>query len=352
MAEDDREATEEDRLLYVAATRAGEALILSGCADGGRDGARGGKLRGWLKRLGADDCLGLAGLTCATEGDAVTYSLCVGETPVTCALYGPAYRGATSAAVVESTPTPAGEAFRPPALLDMDLPAADGEPAAGYGEPAAAPDEPNTLDRVPMRRVWRVVPPERQRRAPRWVIGEVVHRALAEWRFPDETFDAWAHTVAREQGLVDRRQVEHAARMARAILERFRRHPLYGEIDAAAERHHEVPYSLVRADGDGEVENGAMDVLYRRDDGWTVVEFKTDRLRKNDDLGDLLRREDYLAQMGRYTAAVEALLGERPRLLLCMLDDPQHGVRVEENPERLLEGGDRAMTLSSGKESR
>ena len=35
---------------------------------------------------------------------------------------------------------------------------------------------------------------------------------------------------------------------------------------------------------------------------------------------DLLHRKRYLKQMARYVDAVEALLGERPRLLLCMLD--------------------------------
>ncbi|MBC8446467.1 MAG: hypothetical protein H8D78_01835 [Chloroflexi bacterium] len=34
----------------------------------------------------------------------------------------------------------------------------------------------------------------------------------------------------------------------------------------------------------------------------------------------LLAEEDYVAQAGRYLTAAEQLLGQRPRLLLCMLN--------------------------------
>lgn len=311
-AERDREAAEEDRLLYVAATRAAEMLILSGCVHANQSGTLGNNQRGWLSRLAGEECLGLAEISTVVGDGRVCHILQVGTTPVACTLYGPEYRPpvAMTMQVDHSSEAPA---FRPPVLLSTVTP-----PEAPQEDGPSEPPEKVTEDEGPMRRVWRVVPHGARPWAPRWVIGVLVHTALAEWRFPDESFDEWARTLAREQGLVDGAQIEHARREARKLLLRLRAHPLYREIDTAERRYHEVPYSLEL--DDGETENGVIDVLYRRDGRWTIVEFKTDRPRQGEKLTDLLHRKRYLKQMARYVDAVEALLGERPRLLLCMLD--------------------------------
>jgi ATP-dependent exoDNAse (exonuclease V) beta subunit len=97
-------------------------------------------------------------------------------------------------------------------------------------------------------------------------------------------------------------------------------------MDGAAQRWHEVPYSVL---ADGGVESGIIDALYRRDGGWTLVEFKTDDVRSEAELERVLATGDYRTQMARYVAAAEALLGARPQAILCMLNY-RGGVRLVE----------------------
>jgi ATP-dependent exoDNAse (exonuclease V) beta subunit len=179
-------------------------------------------------------------------------------------------------------------------------------------------------DRIPMQRVWRVVPTVEHSRAPAWVIGSLVHEALASWRFPNGgpptsgySFEHWAEARARGYGLIDRPQLGDAVVRCRQLLLRFKAHALYQEMNTADRRLYEVPYSLMV---DGHVENGIIDAMYLRDDIWTIVEFKTDRVADRVQFEELLAEEDYLAQIQRYAAAAERLLGQRPLCILCMLN--------------------------------
>jgi ATP-dependent exoDNAse (exonuclease V) beta subunit len=88
-------------------------------------------------------------------------------------------------------------------------------------------------------------------------------------------------------------------------------------MNTADRRLHEVPYSLSVG---GRVESGIIDAMYLRDSNWTIVEFKTDRVSNRARFEELLAEEDYLAQAGRYLAAAERLLAQRPRCILCMLN--------------------------------
>ncbi|MGB4803534.1 MAG: PD-(D/E)XK nuclease family protein, partial [Anaerolineae bacterium] len=166
----------------------------------------------------------------------------------------------------------------------------------------------------------RVVPAAARPRAPAWVIGKLVHAALAAWRFPDaeDTFEHWAAAQARTYGLTDARQLTDAVHESRKLLLRLRAHPLHAEMSGADRRLHEVPYSLVAADG--RVESGIVDALYRHGGDWAIVEFKTDEVRDAAALERLLAEEDYLAQAERYALAVERLMDQRPRIVLCLLD--------------------------------
>ena len=309
---DDQEAAESDRLLYVAATRAREKLIISGCIPVRSDGAP-GRLGGWLGRIGREDALGLAGAQVAvaeTEPEPQRLDLTAGSTPVACAVYGTGWTGTarvpTSAAQSE-TPVPL-----PPPLL-----------APVAAEPAETDGRAAEQDRDPGQRVWRVLPAVARPRAPAWVVGKLVHEALAAWHFPDASFDRWAEAHARSYGLTDAHQLADAITASARLLLRFQAHPLHAEMAGAARRLHEVPYSLVTTDG--RIENGIIDALYRQDDGatngaWTIVEFKTDHVADQEALARLLAEEDYLAQAARYASAVEQLLGRPPAVVLCLLD--------------------------------
>ncbi|MFP4345845.1 MAG: UvrD-helicase domain-containing protein [Anaerolineales bacterium] len=305
-----REGEEEDaesrRLLYVAATRARECLILSGALQIYKSGRLGP--RGWLADLEA--ALDLKGQApgCDGEGDQTyTFTVEVQGVPVHCALHEP------QAPVPEiKAAVPGASASSPPhdeALL----------------QPLIAPEESvdeevATAEREPPRRVWRVVP-EGRATAPPWVVGQLVHLALAQWLFPDEgrlDFPAWAAAEARSSGLTDDVEVRDAAGRASRMLTRFRVTDLWEEMANADRRLHEIPYTLLTEDGG--VESGVIDALFCRGERWTLVEFKSDHVPGRAALEALLEKEDYVPQVARYLRAVERLLGVQPRPLLCLLN--------------------------------
>ncbi|MBU0491841.1 MAG: PD-(D/E)XK nuclease family protein, partial [Chloroflexi bacterium] len=307
----DQDAAESDRLCYVAATRARELLIVSGCIGLKQDGTP-GKLGGWLGQLAGPECLGLSGTCIAHDeaGDrAHRLDLRVGETPVACTVYEPGHECALA-------PAPSAPAPRETLPLAVPLVAPPWLAPVSPGV-EAVDDRIAERDRLPPQRVWRVVPAVDRPTAPAWVVGSLVHEALAAWRFPGEGFDRWAAARAREYGLADARLLNDAVTQSRRALARFRQHPLCREMDAADQRLHEVPYSRLV---DGHVESGIIDALYQRDGLWTLVEFKTDRVTAQTDLASWLADRGYPAQVQRYLSAVEHLLGQRPRGILCLLD--------------------------------
>ena len=306
---DDQEAAESDRLLYVATTRAREKLIISGCITAKTDGTP-GALGGWLGRMSGEDGLGLAGIQAAvdeTDPEPRRLDLAVGSTPVACAIYGAGWtweaRRPASTAQTETVVS-----LPPPLLAPVAV-----EPLETDGRVAEQ-------ERDPGQRVWRVVPGVTRPRAPAWVVGKLVHEALAAWRFPnsDGVFERWAEAHARSYGLTDARQLADAVNESRKLLLRFQAHPLHAEMAGAERRLHEVPYSLVAADG--RVESGIIDAIFQRAGDSTIVEFKTDEVRDAAALERMLAEEDYLAQTERYVTAVEQLLGRRPAVTLCLLD--------------------------------
>jgi ATP-dependent helicase/nuclease subunit A len=313
LREDDQDEAESDRLLYVAATRAREKLILNGCIGLTQQG-KPSRLGDWLGKLAQP--LGLGDVTLEynqEEDDIITLDLQAGKTPVAGSIYEPGWTWEHRPREIQLEPE--REVPLPPALL---APVSPGEEQV----------DSRTLEqgRIPPQRVWRVVPTVGRARAPAWVIGSLVHEALAAWRFPNDDastdghssdFARWAEARARGYGLTDRRQLDDAMRESRRLLLRFRAHALYQEMSTAEQRLHEVPYSQFVG---GRLESGIIDAMYLREAAWTIVEFKTDRIPDRARFEELLAEEDYLAQAGRYRAAAENLLGQRPRCVLCMLN--------------------------------
>jgi len=132
----DQDAAESNRLCYVAATRARELLLVSGCIGLKQDG-RPGKLGGWLGQFAGPECLGLAdtGLAYDEAGDRVhQLDLYVGETPVACTVYEPGHECAARA------PGPAELAPRETPLPPPWLGAGGaGDRGGGRAAPGAGP---------------------------------------------------------------------------------------------------------------------------------------------------------------------------------------------------------------------
>ncbi len=297
----DQEEAESDRLLYVAATRARELLLISAAV-----GYRG--LDGWLARL--DQALPLSEWLAeggGTEPAVRSAMLDAGGAAVLCTLY------------PEDTPTPGARATGP-APTTLLLP--EGLPLLRplIPEPVVTDEEATAEQRDPPRRVWRVVPEQDRPWAPSWAVGQIVHRTLERWAFPDQgdRFQASAGAEAQRCGITDEAEIADAVRRAARMLTRFQGTALYAKMDAAAVRWHEVPYS--RLDEGGHLEQGVIDALFGDEEGWVLVEFKTDRIQDRAELEARLASADYVPQVGRYLAAVETQLGVRPRPALCLLD--------------------------------
>ena len=290
-----RDAAEANRLLYVALTRAEQLLIINGHVK--QNKASFGAA-GWLRQLG--DITGLLNLDPGRfDGSGSSnhaLDLQLESTPLRAVYYEPAY-GPHEVAITETAPADLPDG--PPPLLAPIL-------------VATSSDQP---DDTPSR-VWQVVAAQEQIRAPAWVIGQIVHEALALWRFPDADFNRWATARAREYGLTDNRQLQYAATEAEFLLQRFRRQALFEKMDTAEQRLHEVAYSY-RVDG--QLKTGYIDALFRHKDHWTLVDFKTDYLERDQTPNDVLDRTDYRQQVRGYGAAVRAMLSHTPRLLVCFL---------------------------------
>jgi ATP-dependent exoDNAse (exonuclease V) beta subunit len=316
----EREAAEADRLLYVAATRAEEMLIISGALGITTRGNL--SIAGMLKRL--DCALGLAAHLppIDPEGEQIHVAEWTIEDEVNnvavrvaCRLYEPAAQ-ATLARTDGTPAATAGAELPDPRLVG---------PLLGGGSQLDVPLRRVDLD--PPQRVWRVVPRTEGAHAPAWVVGQLVHRALARWSFPDSDpdFAAWSDAEARDCGLTDEEERHDALSRAARMLRRFRATPLYDEMASAEQRLGEIPYSL--PGDDGVVESGIIDGLYRNAAGWTLVEFKTDDVRNEERLATLLDCEDYVPQVTRYLKACHQLLPRsddgqpvRVRPLLVFLD--------------------------------
>ncbi|MGD9029976.1 MAG: UvrD-helicase domain-containing protein, partial [Anaerolineae bacterium] len=303
--EDDQGAAESDRLLYVAATRAREKLLVSAYLGGIKKDTTPYKLGGWLGKLGHPLGLHQVEIPYDDQGGLVhRWELAVGETSVACLVYEP------GAAHYVPQVRPVAEKID---LVETPLP-----------PPLVAPvmqDEALVgLEKEPQR-VGRVVPVTGRPSAPSRVVGELVHEALAAWRLPrsrdDEPFARWLRARARAKGLIDSHQVTDACRRSQRLLLRLQRTRLFEKIATAERRLHEVPFSVERH---GRVDSGKIDLLTQREGAWTLVEFKTDRIRGPADFERILRDKDYVAQIRRYADAAEQLLGARPECLLCLLD--------------------------------
>ena len=164
----------------------------------------------------------------------------------------------------------------------------------------------------PPQRVWRIVSKAKRSQVPAWVVGRLVHEALRCWRFPSEGFEAFLSPFALEAGLTDQAEIHAAIQEAGRLLDRFRAHPLYAEIDSA-ERHHEVPYFLPEG-------RGIIDLLYRGAAGWVIIDFKTDEVRSDEEVRTVIRENGYDQQVARYAQAVAAQIEIQTKTRLVFLN--------------------------------
>lgn len=283
---------EEDRLLYVAATRARERLIISGHLSSRQGNWSAG---GWMKQL--LELLDLdPGQMAEADGEVQQRELPSGQRLRT-----------WSAGEPEIMRWQAGGG--PPSWPDS-------AESPLYAVAATTPRERSTddLDDEP-ERSWRATGVGR--RAPALAVGRLVHAAIQRSALPgSDGFDEFLEVEAYRVGLVDPGQRQAAMQAAAEMLGRLEQHALWAEIRSAEQAQREIPFTTF--DRSGQVQSGQIDLLWRNAEGWQIVDFKTDALA---DEADRIEATDrHRGQVERYVRAAANILGEPPRGHLCFLD--------------------------------
>lgn len=278
--EDDRAEAEDARLLYVAATRAKEKLLVSGHVKQNKDGL---SLRGWLGKFSFLENL--------------TLERSLLENGISTSIYPSSQTDASDAPQPASTPQ--AESPRKSDLLEPIIP-----------NPPPTDDKSRARESDPPQRVWRIVSKTKKPHAPAWLVGRLVHEGIRRWRFDD--LDDFLKPFALEAGLTDEDEIHAAIQESRRLLERLHTQPLFKELDSA-DRHHEVPY--FSPDG-----RGIIDMLYRVNNDWHIIDFKTDEVRSDEDARAIIEQKEYNIQVARYAWAIENKLQVKAKTRLVFLN--------------------------------
>ncbi|MEL7626622.1 MAG: UvrD-helicase domain-containing protein [Anaerolineaceae bacterium] len=297
----DQEECEALRVLYVALTRAQNKLIISShvCVKDGKNGEK-VNLLGWTQLL--DDACGNL-----SEG----FLEHVDEPIEANTISGHALR-VYFARTLPEFEARSTKISQPEKVAEDDLTPLY-EPVAGFG---SLLEEEDDTDRLSEKRHWRVFEPDRELHGK--PIGNLVHKALQRWLFPgDPALADLLEAETYKQDLVSDEQRQEASRRACELLDRFRHHPLWEEIDAARERYAELPYSFSATDG---TQSRVIDLLYQGQDGsWQLVDFKTDAIHS------LAKKEQlsyhYANQVRSYQRTAQTQLQQKVTARLCFLDD-------------------------------
>lgn len=280
---------EETRILYVAATRARERLILSGHLSLQRGAyAANGWMKSFLELLDlSPEELG------ANPGQVQKASLPDGSEVLVSVAADEEFR------VARDTPSEVWPSSKSKTIYT----------------PIGVDDMGRFDDFLELERDWRAT--GTRQHAPAVVVGAMVHEIIRRWSFPGTAARLnTLNVLALEAGLIDADQRRRAVDEAEKLLMRVQEHPILTEIEGADERYHELPYS--RPHPSWTVDSGRIDLLYKVNGEWRIVDFKTDELRDDEAVQKAV--EEYRPQMNRYREAVQQLLHIQPVTSICFLD--------------------------------
>ena len=135
------------------------------------------------------------------------------------------------------------------------------------------------------------------------IIGEMVHEALRWWQPGQESLEQLLESYAWERGIVDDNQKQMAVAQAQRYLNQFHQSKLYKEIIAASQVYREVPFIF---DNGKRIIHGVIDVLFQQANGtWTLVDYKTSHL--GDNVSESVAKDHaqrFHMQVGAYAGAV------------------------------------------------
>ncbi|TVR22012.1 MAG: hypothetical protein EA396_06875 [Anaerolineaceae bacterium] len=329
--EKERETAENLRLLYVAATRAQDLLIVSGQAKLSKNGGFSAGGSTWLARL-----IEAFALADRIAPDAAPQLLDVWPDVPPLRVHMPVGRTAHAeigAAGSFAWPDVSGAEPTAPPLTAPIL--ADGASAHASAHHLAAthiadlgsirhtpPHERRFYrDRIRRRVLYdapnniRTVSQQRDGRQQGRYIGQIVHEALRHWHLPKHTGAGQLERIltayAWRHGITDAAQAAGIVSACHDLLERFERSKTYHALENARQVYREMPFIYKR---DDYIIHGVIDVVYQTAAGdWVVADYKTGVVRG----GDYRRHaRRYHLQLGIYASALAAQLGEEPSALV------------------------------------
>jgi ATP-dependent helicase/nuclease subunit A len=278
-------AAENERLLYVAATRAQEKLIISGHSRPDL------KTSGWLA-----DLLGASQIKLKNM-HINSYQIIRGN-DITCGLLVEDQSNEIVKDIegIKSTASPGSK--RSPLYSPITL------------QEKERLDEEDIQGEDLLARNWRAT--GKKIYTPARVIGTIAHRALQNWIFPDSTqFNPFITTIARREGIVNPDQLSEVFGEVGKLLQRFQDHPLFEEITDSSVRFHEMPYTYKN-------DTGILDLLYLKKNLWKIVDYKTDELADKESLDQAI--DVYRTQLIRYKNAVNTILKVNSSASICFLN--------------------------------
>ncbi len=284
---------EEHRVLYVALTRAKEKLIINGHVTG--DDKKGWRPFAWLDELRVPAGLDISAVIAQAGGEVLSQTL-TGQ-PVRG--WAPAPASTVEKEMVAGERTSLPEPDMRPIFSPLVVPPAAEVPGEDVHEV----------------RDWRVT--GKLTIIPPGVVGRMVHKAIELWLLPgDPRLLPLLETAALDAGLAMEVHREAAVNEAVELLGRLAAHLIRQEVESAKLCYHELPYTRLVGD---RTETGYIDLLYRGDTGWQLLDFKTDSILEPEKRVQLV--EEYAPQMQRYVDAIGEMLGEKVLARLCFLDD-------------------------------
>lgn len=319
-----KEDAERKRLLYVAATRAQDYLIISGqTTQGSRDNRWTG--RGWLSHL-------MPALEIETTERAADQTIPFADDEIRVMMPVRRLDNERSNSRSFSQDLWGYEAdtrdfppMQPPLIRTIQA-----EPTAQIGHIAATQladlggikfsEDPiqreyflqrfrrRTLHDIPAR--IQDLSAEQKPKVSQSVVGEIVHETIRYGRFdlPQDKFLQMLEGYAWQKGLTHRDQLDEAIQRSRSLLNRFRESKVYQWMNSARQDNRpiftELPFILRT---EKRVIHGVIDLLFQQSDGgWVVVDYKTSRV-LDEDFENHAKR--YYLQVGVYAAAVQQQLG-------------------------------------------
>ena len=331
-----RDEAERKRLLYVAATRAQDYLLVSGQVKQSKGVWAAKGWLGWLLAALEIDDLDDVSDECVDCGWGEVRVVCFRDMPPEDAfIVSDRARQSMWDQTFDAVPA------QPPLLADVPL---DRGAAARHlavtqiADLGAIDIDSHAAERF-RRHVFQDAPAristvEYSRQQGR-LTGEMVHEALRWWQPGAEagSLDTLLRSYAWEQGIVDEAAQSQAIATARALLEQFYSSALYQEIAASGEVYRELPFIY---NNGGRIIHGVIDILFQRDDGvWVIADYKTSHLGRGPthETAHQHARRFYM-QVGVYAVAVLEQLQVAETQLDVYIHYLRHNLTVPVKPEQ------------------